>query len=139
MTEKVITVAVVFLTYLLMLAAFARPQRRTFHIGTMVFVMCFDMALPVYLYLFRDFYTRLIEHGDITSFLVWMHFIMVLALYILYVFQIQAGRKLLHGDMEARIEHRGQGKGILVIRALALITGALLVEPDAVSVNVPNQ
>lgn len=136
MTEKVVTVGVVLLTYLLMLAAFSRPQRRTFHISTMVFVMCFDLALPVYLYLFRDFYTRLIEHGDITSFLVWMHLIMVLALYILYLFQIQAGRKLLRGDMEARVDHLGQGKGILVVRALALITGALLVEPDAVSVAV---
>ncbi len=132
MTEKVIMAAVVLLTYLLMFAAFFKPQHRKFHVSTMVFVMLFDMAIPVYLYIYRDWYTRLFLHGDISSFLVWMHFIMVLSLYILYVFQIQIGRKLLRGDTESslRVDHRGQGKGILVVRGLALLTGALLIEPD---------
>ncbi|MBI2779236.1 MAG: hypothetical protein HYX62_05575 [Gammaproteobacteria bacterium] len=132
MTEKVIMAVVVLSTYLLMLAAFFRPQHRKFHVSTMIFVMLFDMGIPVYLYFYRDWYTRLFVHGDIESFLVWMHVILVLSLYILYVFQVQIGRKLLRGDAEAslRIEHRGQGKGILVTRALAILTGALLIEPD---------
>lgn len=132
MTEKVIMAVVVLLTYLLMVAAFFKPQHRKFHVSTMVFVMLFDMAIPIYLYVYRDWYTRLFLHGDISSFLVWMHFIMVLSLYILYVFQIQIGRKLLRGDTESnlRVDHRGQGKGILVVRGLALLTGALLIEPD---------
>ena len=127
---------VVIATYLLMLFAFYKPQWRTFHIYTMVFIMLFDLAVPVYLFLRRDWYTRLFEHGDISSFLVWMHFILPLALYILYIFQILAARKLLQGDVDAetyssaRIDHRGQGKAILVVRALTIFTGALLIEPD---------
>ena len=136
MTEKVVMAGVVIATYLLMLFAFSRPQWRTFHIYTMVFIMLFDLAVPVYLFLQRDWYTRLFEHGDIASFLVWMHFILPLALYILYVFQIIAARKLLQGDVDAevysgaRIDHRGQAKAILVVRALTIFTGALLIEPD---------
>ena len=136
MTEKVVMVGVVIATYLLMLFAFSRPQWRTFHIYTMVFIMVFDLAVPVYLFLRRDWYTRLFEHGDISSFLVWMHFILPLALYILYIFQILAARKLLQRDADteaysdARIDHRGQGKAILVVRALTIFTGALLIEPD---------
>ena len=127
---------VVIATYLLMLFAFSKPQWRTFHIYTMVFIMLFDLAVPVYLFLRRDWYTRLFEHGDISSFLVWMHFILPLALYILYIFQILAARKLLQGDVDAeiyssaRIDHRGQGKAILVVRALTIFTGVLLIEPD---------
>lgn len=127
---------VVIATYLLMLFAFSKPQWRTFHIYTMVFIMLFDLAVPVYLFLRRDWYTRLFEHGDIASFLVWMHFIMPLALYILYIFQILAARKLLRGDADtetyndARVDHRGQAKAILVVRALTIFTGVLLIEPD---------
>ena len=67
-----------------------------------------------------------------------MHFILPLALYILYIFQILAARKLLQSDADteaysgARIDHRGQGKAILVVRALTIFTGALLIEPDPV-------
>lgn len=132
MTEKVVMAGVVIATYLLMLLAFYRPQQRTFHIYTMVFIMMFDLAVPVYLFLRRDWYIRLFEHGDIVSFLVWMHFIMPLALYILYVFQLLAARKLLQGDADGsgRIDHRGQAKAILVVRALTIFTGILLIEPD---------
>jgi heme exporter protein D len=102
----------------------------------MVFIMLFDLAVPVYLFLRRDWYTRLFEHGDIASFLVWMHFILPLALYILYVFQILAARKILRGEADAdeyregRSDHRGQAKAILVVRALTIFTGMLLIEPD---------
>ena len=132
MTEKVVMAGVVIATYLLMLFAFYRPQQRTFHIYTMVFIMLFDLMVPVYLFLRRDWYVRLIEHGDIMSFLVWMHFIMPLALYILYIFQILAARKLLQGDADGsgRMDHRGQAKAILVVRALTIFTGILLIEPD---------
>ena len=136
MTEKVVMTGVVIATYLLMLIAFYRPQYRAFHIGTMVFIMLFDLMVPVYLFLRRDWYVRLFEHGDISSFLVWMHFIMPLALYILYIFQILAARKLLQGNADAeaydgaRIDHRGQAKAILVVRALTIFTGIMLIEPD---------
>ena len=123
---------VVIATYLLMLLAFYRPQQHTFHIYTMVFIMLFDLMVPVYIFLRRDWYVRLFEHGDISSFLVWMHFIMPLALYILYIFQILAARKLFQGDADGsgRIDHRGQAKAILVVRALTIFTGILLIEPD---------
>ena len=138
MTEKVVMAGVVIATYLLMLFAFYRPQHRVFHICTMVFIMLFDLMVPVYLFLRRDWYVRLFEHGDISSFLVWMHFIMPLALYILYIFQILAARKLLQGNADAeaydgaRIDHRGQAKAILVVRALTIFTGIMLIEPDPV-------
>lgn len=138
MTEKVVMTGVVIATYLLMLIAFYRPQYRAFHIGTMVFIMLFDLMVPVYIFLRRDWYVRLFEHGDISSFLVWMHFIMPLALYILYIFQILAARKLLQGNADAeaydgaRIDHRGQAKAILVVRALTIFTGIMLIEPDPV-------
>ena len=138
MTEKVVMAGVVIATWLLMLLAFYRPQQRTFHIYTMVFIMLFDLMVPVYIFLRRDWYVRLFEHGDISSFLVWMHFIMPLALYILYIFQILAARKLLQGNADAeaydvaRIDHRGQAKAILIVRALTIFTGIMLIEPDPV-------
>ena len=124
------TVIVASLTYLLMLAAFFWNQRRRFHITVMISIMVFDLLMPFYLYANRDWKTRLIDHGDILSFLVWTHFGLLIALFVLYAIQIAAGRRLLRGDVTARPEHRSVAKGILLVRALVIVSGALLVQPE---------
>ncbi|MEK6749374.1 MAG: hypothetical protein AABY83_09230 [Pseudomonadota bacterium] len=116
------------LTYLLMLLAYSRPHRRYLHAPLMIGVMLFDLAMPFYLYTHRDWKTRLIDHEDILSFLVWMHIGLLVSLFFLYAMQIPAGRKLWRGDEQARPTHAAQAKGILIMRGLVLITGALLVE-----------
>ncbi|MEW6353143.1 MAG: hypothetical protein AB1469_02430 [Pseudomonadota bacterium] len=122
------TVLAAFAVYVLMLAAFYWPRVRAFHISVMAGAMVFDVAMPFYLYATKDWHRRLIEEGELTSYLLWTHFVLLLILYILYVLQVQVGRKLLKGEQAARAEHRAQGKAILLVRALVIFTGALLVE-----------
>ena len=128
MTEGVITILVALFTYAIMLLAYFMHKHRRFHISVMVGVMLFDLLIPIYLFMARDWYTRLIEHEDILTFGVWMHFMVVIVLYILYAFQIAAARKILRGDesAKARQEHRAQAIGILLVRAFVIITGAML-------------
>lgn len=120
-------------TYVLMLIAFRWHGRRGFHMTVMIAIMVFDLGMPFYLVSTRDWYTRLIEHGDIMSFGVWTHFGLLVALFVLYAIQVHTAVRLLKAsaDEEAtiRAEHRGQGKGILLVRALVIITGAMLAEP----------
>lgn len=92
--------------------------------------MLFDLAMPFYLYLNRDWKERLIDGGEIFTFLIWMHLGVVLTLYALYAMQIIEGRKILKGKKKARENHRSQGKGILLTRFIVLFTGALLYEPE---------
>lgn len=129
-----------FLTYLLMLAAFKWRHLRRFHMSVMVFIICFDVAMPFYLVATRDWKTRLIDNGDILSFGVWMHFGLLVTLYVLYVIQVQTALKMLRApkqEMSAeslqviRKEHRAQGVGILLARALVIVTGAILADPVA--------
>ena len=122
------TVIAAFLTYLLMLSAFYLHRMRKFHVPVMVFIIVFDLLMPVYLYATRDWKTRLIDDGDIFSFAVWTHFGLLIALFVLYGIQILAGIKLLQGDQSARTEHSSMAKGILLLRALVIISGALLVQ-----------
>lgn len=124
------TILVALATYVLMLLAYYLARYRRLHIATMVGVMIFDLLMPFYLYMNRDWYHRLIEREEIFSFLIWMHFGLVITLYVLYVLQIQAGRKLLKGKPGARAEHRGQAKAILFVRGLVLATAALLIDPQ---------
>ena len=124
------TVLAATFTYLVMLAAFYWNQKRKFHITVMVSIMIFDLLMPFYLYANRDWKTRLIDHGDIFSFLVWTHFGLLIALFVLYFIQIAAGRRLLKGDVTARPEHRNVAKGVLLVRALVILSGALLVQPE---------
>jgi len=124
------TVIAASITYLVMLVAVYWHRNRTLHITVMVSVMIFDLLMPFYLYANRDWKTRLIDHGDIFSFLVWTHFGLLIALFVLYAIQIFAGRRLLHGDTEARGEHKNIAKGILLVRALVILSGALLVQPE---------
>ncbi|KPJ93852.1 MAG: hypothetical protein AMJ53_06405 [Gammaproteobacteria bacterium SG8_11] len=123
------TVIAGILTYILMLSAFYLHRMRAFHVPVMIFIIVFDLFMPVYLYSTRDWKTRLIDHGDIFSFGVWMHFGLLIALFVLYAIQILAGRKLLQGDQSGRGEHKNVAKGILAVRALVIISGALLVQP----------
>ena len=116
-------------TLLIMLVTFFLARVRRLHVPVMVTIMTIDLFFPFYLYLTRDWHKKLIEHGEIFSFLMWMHFILVITLYVLYVVQIQTGRRLLAGEDTARKDHRAQGIGILVTRALVIFTGALLAEP----------
>ena len=116
-------------SYLVMVWAFLWAKKRIFHMPVMVSAIVIDVFFPVYLVLNKDWYRRLIEQEEILSFMIWMHFILVLVLYALYFLQIQSARKLIKGDEEARAEHRNQGKGILIARGLVILSASLLIEP----------
>ncbi len=116
-------------TWLLMCAAFFLHRIRRFHITVMTAVIAIDVCFPIYLVVTRDWWKRLFLDGEILNFLLWMHLMLIITLYVLYVVQVQAGRGLLRGDDKVRGEHRGQGIAILVTRALVIMTGGLLAEP----------
>jgi len=119
------------LTYFVMLWAYYLRRIKWFHVSTMVLIILFDLSMPVYLYMTRDWNTRLIHDGDIFSFGVWMHFGLLITLFVLYVIQVMAGIKLLQGESapDSRGEHRSVAKGILIVRALVIVSGALLAQP----------
>jgi len=123
------TIVYAVVSWFVMLVAFmfARRQRRL-HMLVMGTIIVLDFLFPFYLYGTRDWGRRLFDEGEILSFMLWTHLILVLALYVLYVVQIQAGSKLLKGQESARGDHRAQALGILVTRALVIITGAMLIE-----------
>ena len=117
------------ITYLLMLAAYFLPRFRYFHIPVMVSCLLFDIGMPVYLYTHRHWYHRLVEQGDIFSFLIWMHFGLLITMYVLYGTQINTALRMFKGDPDARADHHGQGKALLLARGLVIITGAILANP----------
>ncbi|NOX92408.1 MAG: hypothetical protein GXP18_08165 [Gammaproteobacteria bacterium] len=126
------------LTYLLMLVAFKWHRFRRFHMSVMIFIICFDVGMPFYLVATRDWKTRLIDNGDILSFGVWMHFGLIITLYVLYVIQVQTVLKMLRSPKQAvdsealaaaHRDHRAQGMGILLARGLVIATGAILADP----------
>ena len=125
------TVLYVLATYALMVAAFYYARLRRFHVPVMVFIMTSDLLFPLYLVMTRDWYKRLIVDEDILTFGVWVHFMLLITLFVLYFVQILAGRRLLKGEAGSQIrqEHRAQGMGILLVRAFVILTGALLVQP----------
>ena len=122
------TVWAALFTYLLMLFAFRYAKQRIFHVLTMASVILFDLGMPIYLYLYKGWYRRLIVESELTSILVWIHFMMLVMMYALYVMQVKTALCLLRGDNSVRIDHRAQGKALLLVRALVIFTGALLVE-----------
>jgi type VI protein secretion system component VasK len=137
MTGPIILAA---LTYLLMLLAFFWHRMRRFHVAVMASIIVFDVSMPFYLVATRDWKTRLIDDGDILSFGVWMHFGLIVTLFVLYVIQVQTALKMLRAprqEMDAesreaiRKEHRAQGLGILLARGLVIATGAILADPVA--------
>ena len=117
-------------TYLLMLAAYFLARYRAFHVPAMIAILGFDLAMPVYLYTHRNWWHRLIEQQDLFSFLVWMHFGLLVTLYGLEAAQVYTATKLLGGDSEARRDHHNQGKALLAVRGLVIVTGAILANPE---------
>lgn len=112
-------------SWFLMLLAYRFHQYRWFHIPVMLGLLLFDLAMPFYLYSHRDWYRRMIVEEDITSFLAWMHFGLLVALYALEWAQVYTAFKLLKTG-EARSQHRGQGRALLLVRALVVVTGGIL-------------
>lgn len=124
------------LTFLLMLAAIYWHRAQRFHVAVMSSVIAFDVGMPFYLAMTRDWSKRLLIDGDILSFGVWMHFGLIITLFVLYAIQIQAGVKLLKSTTnreKVQREHSMQAKGILLARALVIVTGAMLFEPADVN------
>jgi len=124
------TVIYAALSYLLMVVAFFFSRLRYLHMSVMVTIMVSDLFFPIYLYINREWGRRLFEEEEIFSFLIWMHVILIITLYLLYFLQIQTARGILKGNTTSRSEHHNQARGILIIRALVIVTGALLVEPE---------
>jgi len=126
-----LTILVAVITLVIMIGAYFLSKNKVVHIGIMGAVIAFDIMMPVYLFMTRDWYTRLIEREDIFTFGVWMHFFVVLVLYVLYFFQVLTALKMLKKeDADARTDHRAQAKGIILIRAFVIFTGALLYDPE---------
>jgi hypothetical protein len=130
------TVWFVLATYVLMLAAYFYSRFRWFHVPVMATMVIVDVMFPFYLYLTHDWYKRLIVHEEIFSFLIWMHFALVVTLYALYFLQIQTARKIFAGNSESRGEHRSQANAILLVRALVIATALMLVDPESVKAAV---
>ena len=116
------------ISYLVMLIAMRLHRIRALHISLMTAIVLFDLSMPFYLYATRDWKTRLIDDGDILSFGVWTHFGLIVALFVLYAIQIMAGRKLMRGDDAARSEHKSSAIGILLVRALVIVSGGMLAQ-----------
>jgi len=125
-----LSVVLVLISFLVLLAAYYLRRRHRWHIALMSCVMLFDVLFPVWLYLTHDWKKRLIDDGELFSFLVWTHLFLILTLYSLYVLQGLAGRQLLAGNGEAREGHRVQSRGIFIIRVFVFLTGALLIAPS---------
>lgn len=125
-----ITTLAAISSYLLMLAAYFLPRQRWFHIPSMLAVIVFDVSLPVYLYLHRDWWHRLIEQQEIFSPLIWMHFTLFIAMYALDGAQIHTARRMLKGDEAAREDHRTQARALLIVRGLVIVSGAILANPE---------
>lgn len=126
LTEAVIAS---FITYVLMVAAYFLARQRFVHVPVMLACFGFDLAMPFYLFLTRDWVKRLIDNQDILSFGVWTHFGLVITLYVLWFVQLQSAIKLLRGDRAVLSAHHGQAKGILLVRGLVILSGAWLAEP----------
>ncbi len=126
-------------TCLLQGAAFYFARVRIFHVTVMITLLVFDLTFPIYLFMTRDWYNQLIVQGDILTFGVWIHLMLVITLYVLYIVQVQTVRAIVKGDLdskakkELKTEHRAQGIGILVVRPMMIFTGALLA-PEVVAV-----
>jgi len=113
-----------------MLLAYRYRRKLWFHIPVMSAIVVYDICMPFYLYSTRDWYRRLIEQEEIFSMMIWTHILLLITLYVLYALQIIAGRQLLKGDNDVREDHAAQAKGILITRALVIITAMMLVEPE---------
>jgi len=125
-----ITILLVLCSFLVMGLAYYLRKSPRWHIPLMTSVMVFDALFPVFLYLTHDWKKRLIDDGELFSFLIWTHLFLILTLYSLYVLQALAGRQLRRGDEDGREGHRVQSRGIIAVRICVFLTGALLIAPD---------
>ncbi len=128
-----LSVVLVLGSFLVMALAWWLRRRHAFaHAALMGAVMLFDLAFPVWLALTHDWWRRLIDQGELFSFMIWAHVILDLILYALYVMQAMEGRRLMvdPGAGEARKAHAMQARGILVVRVFVFVSGALLIAPE---------
>lgn len=129
MSEGIWTILAVVLTYVIMVFGYRHSTSRRLHMTIMIGVMSFDALLPFYFIARREWYLRFIAHEDILTFGVWMHFMLVLILYVLYAFQIYAARRILNNHDDggvSRRDHRAQGTAILWVRAFVILSGIML-------------
>ena len=111
------------LSYLLMLVAYFRPKVRAFHMPVMAANILFDLSMPFYLVTHRRWWHRLVEQGDLFSFLAWMHFGLLITMYALEAAQVYSAVQLLKGRPGARVTHHLQGRALLMARGLVIVTG----------------
>jgi hypothetical protein len=124
------TVLYIAATYVIMFIAYRLPHWPWLHRPVMSIIICLDLLFPFYLYATKDWGRRLIDEGEMFSFMIWLHLILLMTLYMLYFVQVRSARALLRGEEGARSEHKSQGLGIMIIRGLVLVSGAMLVEPN---------
>lgn len=125
-----LSVVLVIVSFIVMGLAWWQRRQHVLHIGLMASVMVFDVAFPIWLYLTHNWVHRLIDEGELFSFLIWAHLFLVLTLYALYGLQIQAGKQMLAKESGSRQNHRVQSRGILAVRLAVFLTGALLIAPE---------
>ncbi len=120
------TVLFISSTYLVMLAGYYLHRVRLIHLVIMPTILVIDCLFPVYLFMTNDWWKRLIIEGEILSFMLWMHLILVLTLYMFYWMQVSTAVKILKEERGVgRDDHRRQALGILIVRALVIMTGTL--------------
>lgn len=117
------------ISYGLMIGAYFLARQRWVHVPVMVGCLLFDIAMPFYLFMTRDWVKRLVDNQDILSFGVWTHFGLVITLYVLWFVQVQTAMKLLKNDRSVLPVHHGQAKGLLLVRGLVVLSGGWLAEP----------
>lgn len=115
-----------FATYALMLVAWRFPRPRFLHVTVMAICMIYDVCVPFYLFFARHWIHLLFDKGEILDFLVWMHVGLDIMLFVVYFMQIRVGLQVWRGEPGSRGVHRQQATVILVVRALVVLSGALL-------------
>ena len=125
-----LSVILVLISFAVMALAMNFRKKHHVHVSLMAAIMIFDVLFPIWLYMTHDWKHRLIDQGELFSFLIWTHLFLILTLYCLYVLQIQEGKQLLAKKKNARQNHRVQSRGIIVVRVFVFLSGALLIAPD---------
>ncbi|MDE1942682.1 MAG: hypothetical protein KGI47_06010 [Betaproteobacteria bacterium] len=115
--------SVAALSYLFMLVAYFRPKVRAFHMPVMAASILFDISMPFYLVTHRHWWHRLVEQGDLFSFLAWMHFGLIITTYALEAAQVYSAVRILKEQPGARATHHMQGRALLMARGLVIVTG----------------
>jgi len=127
------------LIYLLMIAAFFLHKIRPLHVAIMGGAMLFDLLVPFYLYMHRDWYGQLVTHEGGADFILWCHWALLMTLYILYALQAKSGVALAKvaaaddkNSLALRAEHHLQARGVLLVRLFVILTGWAVFDPQFV-------